>query len=129
MTINHPKSTMPLVLKKRLNEPGILVLPGAFNAITAKLIQSLGFEGVYVTGAGLINGMTGYPDIGLLSATEITQFAGYVANAVEIPVICDADTGYGEALQIMRTVQLFEQAGVAGIHLEDQVSPKRCGHL
>jgi methylisocitrate lyase len=129
MTMNHPKWGMPSVLKKRLNEPGILVLPGAFNAITAKLIQSLGFEGVYVTGAGLINGVTGYPDIGLLSMSEITQLAGYIAEAADVPVICDADTGYGEALQVMRTVQQFERAGIAGIHLEDQLSPKRCGHL
>jgi len=129
MGLNHPKTSQAGRLRERLNQPGIIAMPGAFNAITAKLIEKTGFEGVYVTGAGLINGMTGYPDIGLLSATEITQFAGYIDDAVEIPVICDADTGYGEALQVMRTVQLFEQAGVAGIHLEDQVSPKRCGHL
>jgi len=129
MPLNHPKANPSTQLRKRLNQPGILPLPGAFNAITAKLIEKTGFEGVYVTGAGLINGMTGYPDIGLLSVTEVTQFAGYIANAVEIPVICDADTGYGEALQVKRTVELFEQAGVAGIHLEDQLSPKRCGHL
>jgi methylisocitrate lyase len=73
--------------------------------------------------------MTGYPDIGLLSMTEVVQFAGYIAEAVEIPAICDADTGYGEALQVIRTVQQFEKAGIAGIHLEDQLSPKRCGHL
>lgn len=129
MTVNAPKSNAASMLRKRLDEPGIIPMPGAFNAITAKAVEAAGFEGVYITGAGLINGMTGYPDIGLLSATEITQFAGYMASAVSIPVICDADTGYGEALQVMRTVELFEQAGVAGIHLEDQVAPKRCGHL
>ncbi len=104
-------------------------MPGAFNAATAKLIEAAGFEGVYVTGAGLINGVTGMPDIGLLSMAEVVQFAGYITEAVEVPVICDADTGYGEALQVMRTIQKFEQAGLAGVHLEDQVSPKRCGHL
>ncbi len=130
MTINRPKTqSMAERLRQRLNEPGIIAMPGAFNAMTAKLIESIGFEGVYITGAGLINGITGYPDIALLSMTEVVQFAGYIADAVEIPTICDADTGYGEALQVMRTVQKFEQAGIAGIHLEDQVSPKRCGHL
>lgn len=129
MSINHPKNQMAAALRKRLAQPGIVVMPGAFNAISAKAIQAAGFEGVYVTGAGLINGVTGYPDIGLLSMPEIVQFAGYIANAVDIPVICDADTGYGEALQVMQTVQHFEQVGIAGIHLEDQVSPKRCGHL
>lgn len=104
-------------------------MPGSFNAFSAKLVESQGFEGAYITGAGLINGMTGYPDIGLLSMTEITQFAAYIADAVSIPVICDADTGFGEALQVMRTVEAFERAGVAGIHIEDQVAPKRCGHL
>lgn len=129
MTLNRPKTHMGSRLRKRLEEPGIMMMPGAFNAATAKLIESLGFEGVYITGAGLINGITGYPDIGLLSLTEVVQFAGYIADAVEVPVICDADTGYGEALQVIRTVQQFEKAGIAGIHLEDQLSPKRCGHL
>ena len=129
MTVNRPKYDMPSQLRRRLNEPGILVLPGAFNAITAKMIEAVGFEGVYVTGAGLINGITGYPDIGLLSMPEIVAATGYIADAVNVPVICDADTGYGEALQVMQTVQRFEKAGLAGIHIEDQVAPKRCGHL
>lgn len=129
MTLIRPKANMAHLLRERLNQPGIIMLPGAFNAITAKLAEATGFEGVYVTGAGLANGMTGYPDIGMLTMTEVVQFAGYIADAVEIPVLCDADTGYGEALQVVRTVQQFEQAGVAGIHLEDQLSPKRCGHL
>lgn len=129
MPVNRPKTHTAERLRARLDEPGIVVMPGAFNAITAKQVEAAGFEGVYVTGAGLINGMTGYPDIGLLSMTEVVQFAGYIASAVEIPVICDADTGYGEALQVVRTVEAFEQTGIAGIHLEDQLSPKRCGHL
>lgn len=129
MTMNAPKTGMATRLRKRLEQPGIIVMPGAFNAITAKQIEAIGFEGAYLTGAGLINGITGYPDINLLSMTEVAQFAGYVADAVEIPVICDADTGYGEPLQVIRTVQAFEKAGLAGLHLEDQVAPKRCGHL
>lgn len=129
MPINRPKTHQATQLRKRLNQPGIITMPGAFNAASAKLIEAADFEGVYITGAGLINGMTGYPDIGLLSMTEVVQFAGYIAEAVDIPTICDADTGYGEALQVVRTVQQFEKAGIAGIHLEDQLSPKRCGHL
>lgn len=129
MTVNTPKQGMGRRLRARLNEPGIITLPGVFNAAVARMAVQTGFEAAYITGAGLINGVAGLPDIGLLSATEITQLAGYIADSVDIPVICDADTGYGEALQVMRTVQLFEQAGVAGIHLEDQVAPKRCGHL
>jgi len=129
MSVNHPKTGMARRLRSRLNEPGIITLPGVFNAAVARVAMHSGFEAAYITGAGLINGVTALPDIGLLSPTEITRLAGYIADAVDIPVICDADTGYGEALQVMRTVQLFEQAGVAGIHLEDQVSPKRCGHL
>jgi len=106
-----------------------VVLPGAFNAPVAMLAQQLGFPAVYISGAGLINGLTGYPDIGLLGMDEMARQAGYIANAVEVPAICDADTGYGEALQVMRTVQSYEQAGLSGLHLEDQQAPKRCGHL
>ncbi len=129
MSIIRPKRNMATQLRQRLQAPGIVAMPGAFNAATAKLIETAGFEGVYITGAGIINGMTGYPDIGMLSMTELAQFAGYIADAVDIPVISDADTGYGEALQVMRTVQQFEQKGLAGIHIEDQLAPKRCGHL
>ncbi|MBI4529938.1 MAG: methylisocitrate lyase [Candidatus Latescibacteria bacterium] len=112
-----------------LLKKGTVVAPGAFNAITAKLIERTGFEAVYISGAGIINGLTGFPDIGLLTMTEVVTQARYIADAVEIPAIADADTGYGEALNVVRTVREFERAGVAGIHIEDQVSPKRCGHL
>ncbi len=125
ITTPHPAT----VLRQRLNQPGIITMPGAYNAMTARMIQQNGFEAVYITGAGLINSMTGYPDIGMLSVTEVTQLAGNIADAVSIPCICDADTGFGESLQITRTIQLFEKAGIAGVHLEDQVMPKRCGHL
>lgn len=108
---------------------GTVVLPGCFNASVALLAQRLGFEAVYVSGAGLINGIAGYPDIGLLGMEEVARAAGYIARAVDVPALCDADTGFGEALQVMRTVQAFEAAGLAGLHLEDQEMPKRCGHL
>ena len=104
-------------------------MPGVFNAPVAMLAERTGFEALYISGAGLINGTAGYPDIGLLGMEEVVREAGYIARAVEIPAICDADTGFGEALQVMRTVQAFERAGLAGIHLEDQQAPKRCGHL
>ena len=104
-------------------------MPGVFNAPVAMLAERAGFEALYISGAGLINGTAGYPDIGLLGMEEVVREAGYIAQAVEVPAICDADTGFGEALQVMRTVQAFERAGLAGIHLEDQQAPKRCGHL
>jgi methylisocitrate lyase len=122
-----PRQQKRRSLKERLRGE-ILVLPGAFNAATALLVERCGFDAVYISGAGLANSM-GVPDIGLLTLTEVLQQARMIADAVSIPAIADADTGYGEGLQIIRTVQEFEQAGLAGIHLEDQQSPKRCGHL
>jgi methylisocitrate lyase len=106
-----------------------IALPGAFNAPVAMLSQQVGFEAVYISGAGLINSMSGYPDIGLLGMEEVVRQAAYIAAAIDVPAICDADTGFGDTLQVRRTVQAFEAAGVAGIHLEDQQMPKRCGHL
>jgi methylisocitrate lyase len=127
--MNRPNRQAPQQLKSLLDQPGIIMMPGAFNAISAQLIQQQGFQAAYITGAGLINGMTGYPDIDMLSMAEVSQFAGYITDSVNIPCICDADTGYGDVLQVRRTVEQFEKAGLAGLHLEDQVSPKRCGHL
>lgn len=115
-------------LRERLQQ-GTLVLPGVFNAITALIAQRVGFEALYLSGAGVTNGMLGMPDIALITLTEMVQQARYVTNAVNLPVLADADTGYGEFLNVMRTVQEFEQAGLAGMHIEDQLSPKRCGHL
>ncbi len=103
-------------------------MPGAFNALTAMQIERAGFNAVYVSGAGLA-AARGLPDIGLLALAEVVADAGIIANAVEIPALADADTGYGPPLTVMRTVRAFEKAGVAGIHLEDQEMPKKCGHL
>ncbi len=103
-------------------------MPGAFNALTAMQIERAGFDAAYVSGAGLA-AARGLPDIGLLSMAEVVADAGTIANAVEIPALADADTGYGPPLTVMRTVRAFEKAGVAGIHLEDQEMPKKCGHL
>ncbi|HLI49201.1 MAG TPA: methylisocitrate lyase [Chthonomonas sp.] len=115
-------------LRARLKK-GLLVLPGVFNAITALLAEQVGFEALYLSGAGVTNSLLGMPDMALLTLTEMAQQARYVARAVKLPVVADADTGYGEALNVVRTVEEFEQAGLAGLHLEDQVAPKRCGHL
>ena len=106
-----------------------LILPGVFNAITAQTARAAGFPAVYMSGAGVTNSLTGYPDIALLTLTEMAQQAAYVARAARVPVIADADTGYGEIHNVMRAVEELERAGVAGIHLEDQTAPKRCGHL
>ncbi|HEX4125107.1 MAG TPA: methylisocitrate lyase [Tepidisphaeraceae bacterium] len=106
-----------------------VVMPGAFNAATARLIERAGFPAVYASGAGLANATAGVPDIGLLSLSEVAQLAGYMVRAVKIPILLDADTGFGAVRDIPRTIRTLEQAGVAGIHLEDQVFPKRCGHL
>jgi methylisocitrate lyase len=104
-------------------------MPGAFNAATARLVERAGFPAVYVSGAGLANATVGVPDIGLLSLSEVSQLAGYIANAVRIPALVDADTGFGGPENVAQAVRSFERAGLAGMHLEDQVFPKRCGHL
>ena len=107
---------------------GPIAVPGAFNPLTARMAERLGFRAVYLSGGALSAG-NGVPDIGLLTVSEFVQQAQLTAQATALPLLCDADTGFGESLQVERTVRLFEQAGVAGIHLEDQQMPKRCGHL
>lgn len=107
-----------------------LAVPGAFNAIAAKIARDVGFKAVYVSGATTANGVAGVPDIGLMSMTEMVQTAGYVAAAVpDLPVIADADTGFGGVHNVARSIREYEKAGVAAVHIEDQVFPKRCGHL
>jgi methylisocitrate lyase len=106
-----------------------IMIPGAFNALVAKQAERLGFAAVYFSGGALSAGWAGLPDVGLLTQTEFAAQAAVVARATNLPVLCDADTGFGEALNVERTVRLYEEAGLAGLHLEDQVMPKRCGHL
>ena len=113
--------------KEKILQEGV-VLPGAFNALTAKQIQEVGFEGLYISGAALSAGV-GLPDIGLLSLQEFSFFIQYITQAVGLPCIADADTGFGGISNVIRTVQEFERIGLAGMHIEDQVMPKRCGHL
>ncbi len=115
-------------LRSMLASPGIKQFPGAFNAVSAKLIQDKVFDGVYVSGA-VIAADLGLPDIGLTTLSEATSRAGAIARMTDLPVLADADTGFGEMLNLARTVQEFEAAGVSAIHIEDQVNPKRCGHL
>lgn len=115
-------------LKARLANPGMLIVPGAYDGIGARLIEQAGFEAVYMTGAGT-SAARGYPDFGLLTMSEMVDNAASMARSVAIPLIADADTGYGNELNVTRTVREYEARGVAGIHIEDQVSPKRCGHL
>ena len=114
---------------RALMRAGTVAMPGAFNAATALLAERAGFEALYISGAGIANGVAGVPDIGLLTMDEVVRQAGYIADAVNLPCLCDADTGFGEPLNVYRTVGAFERAGVAGIHIEDQQAPKRCGHL
>ena len=123
------KPTRKSTLLRRAICKECIVMPGAFNAATARLVERCGFPAVYVSGAGLANAAAGVPDIGLLSLTEVAQLAGYIADAVRIPALVDADTGFGGPQNVARSVQTFERAGLAGMHLEDQTSPKRCGHL
>jgi methylisocitrate lyase len=106
-----------------------IMLPGVPNAALARQVERAGFAAVYISGAGLANATAGVPDIGLLTLTEVAQLAGYIAKAVEIPAIVDADTGFGGAENVARTICELEQAGLAGCHIEDQEFPKRCGHL
>jgi len=106
-----------------------LAVPGVFNALVARLAERAGFQALYQSGAALSAGLAGIPDVGLLTLTEFAEQGRYLTQAVQIPVISDADTGFGEPLSVERTIQQYEAAGLAGLHLEDQELPKRCGHL
>jgi len=116
-------------LRALLRGETVIPIPGAFNALCAKVIERRGFSASYVSGGATAAGVFGLPDLGLYTADEMVREAGYIAAATNLPVICDADTGFGGVLNVRRTVQAFEAAGIAGIHIEDQEFPKRCGHL
>jgi 2-methylisocitrate lyase-like PEP mutase family enzyme len=116
-------------LRRRLTTGAGLLIPGAPNALTARIIEAAGFAAVYVTGAGLANSYLGAPDLGLTTVTEVADHVAAIREAVSVPVIVDADTGFGNALNMRRTVRLLERAGANAIQIEDQVFPKRCGHF
>jgi len=116
-------------LKDLLARRAAVTVPGAANALFARVVEDLGFEAVYITGAGIANMRLGVPDIGLTTMTEVSDTVAVIADAVAIPLIVDADTGYGNAVNMVRTVRAFERAGAAGIQIEDQVFPKKCGHF
>jgi 2-methylisocitrate lyase-like PEP mutase family enzyme len=115
-------------LRALLQGPEIVAAPGVYDGMTARLVEQAGFSAVYMTGAGT-SASKGYPDFGLLTLTEMVESAAVITRSVNIPLISDADTGYGNELNVTRTVGEFERRGVAAIHIEDQVSPKRCGHI
>jgi 2-methylisocitrate lyase-like PEP mutase family enzyme len=114
-------------LRQLLAGPGYVITPGAYDTLTARLVQLAGFESVYLTGGGYSRA-NGYPDVGLLTMTEVVQWIARTVDTVEIPVIADMDSGYGNAVNVVRSVREYEKTGVAAFHLEDQISPKKCGH-
>jgi len=119
-----PRQTLKQLLKRNK----LLVAPGCFDGLSARLVQEAGFEAAYLSGGAVARSM-GIPDIGLVTMSENIERAAQVASVITIPIIADADTGYGNAVNLVRTVRAFERAGVAAIHIEDQITPKRCGHL
>ncbi len=117
------------IIKDFIKRGELLVSPGAFNSISAKIVEQSGFDSVYMTGYGAAANLLGSPDIGLLSASEMIKHLSYMSESVDIPIIADADTGYGNVLNMYRTVREYEKAGAAAIQIEDQCWPKRCGHM
>src|SRR3954470_5510943 len=116
-------------LRELLAGPAPVVAPGSYDALSARLVEQAGFGVVYMSGFGTTASLLGRPDVGLLGGAEMVDNARRIVAAVDVPVIADADTGYGNAINVVRTVREYEQAGVAGLHLEDQVHPKKCGHM
>lgn len=123
-----PASEKRRLFRERLDSGELLRFPGAFNPLSARLIEQKGFEGVYISGA-VLSADLGLPDIGLTTLTEVAARGQQIARMTELPAIIDADTGFGEPMNVARTIQTLEDAGLAGAHIEDQVNPKRCGHL
>ena len=122
-----PPSSGPAGLRALLERPEPLLLPGCYDALGARLIEQAGFDAVYMTGFGSSASLLGRPDVGLLGLAEMTDNARRIVSATSLPVIADADTGYGNPINVIRTVRAYEQSGVAGLHIEDQVMPKNAG--
>lgn len=123
-----PPAEKRRILRERLAAGELVRFPGAFNPLSARLIEQKGFDGVYISGA-VLSADLGLPDIGLTTLTEVAGRGQQIARVTELPAIIDADTGFGEPMNVARTIQTLEDAGIAGTHIEDQVNPKRCGHL
>ncbi len=121
--------SMPARLRKLLQEPGVRLTPSTTDALTARLIAEAGFEIAYMGGNATTASRLGTPDVGLITMTEMADQAARIVDATGLPVIVDADTGYGNALNVQRTIRTFEATGAAGLHIEDQISPKKCGHF
>ena len=116
-------------LRKILAQERTILVPGAYDAVSAKILQQAGFRVLYMTGSGVTASLTGMPDVGILTMAEMVNQARNIVGAIDLPLICDADNGYGNPINVIRTVKEYERAGVAGIHIEDQVAPKKCGHF
>src|SRR5438874_7983313 len=123
------KQTPTPSLRELLARPEPILAPGAYDALSARLIEAAGFPAVYMTGFGTAASLLGRPDVGLLGMSEMVDNARRIVDAVAVPVIADADTGYGNPINVIRTVHEYENAGVAAIHIEDQLMPKKCGHM
>jgi 2,3-dimethylmalate lyase len=119
----------PTALRQLLSGEEPILAPGAYDALSARLIEAAGYSAVYMTGFGTAASLLGRPDVGLLGSSEMVDNAARIVSAVGVPVIADADTGYGNPINVIRTVHEYERAGVAAIHIEDQVAPKKCGHM
>ena len=117
------------ILKEKLNQKRALIVPGAANALAARVIESMGFEAIYLSGAGLTNTFYGLPDLGFINLTDLAAHTSAIKDAVQLPLIVDADTGFGNALNVRQTIKVLERAGADAVQLEDQESPKRCGHF
>ncbi|HEX8732239.1 MAG TPA: isocitrate lyase/PEP mutase family protein [Ktedonobacterales bacterium] len=129
MTTSEGRATAGARLRELLARDEPVLAPGAFDALSARVVESAGFDAVYMTGFGTSAALLGQPDVGLLTQTEMVENAHHIVEAINIPLIADADTGYGNPLNVRRTVREYERAGIAAIHIEDQVSPKKCGHM
>jgi 2-methylisocitrate lyase-like PEP mutase family enzyme len=129
MTLTPPQATLRNIVSSRRAEHRALLIPGAANALTARIIDDLRFEAVYVTGAGVTNTFLAKPDLGFLNLTQLAEHTAAIRDAVALPILVDADTGFGNALNVRHSIRVLEQAGASAIQLEDQVSPKRCGHF
>jgi methylisocitrate lyase len=123
-----PSPKKAAALRRLLKEEEILLAPGCFNALSARLVEQAGFKAIYVSGAAIAGNFLGYPDIGLTTMSEVLENARNIVRVTGLPVVCDADTGFGNAVNMLRTVREFEGTGLAGIQIEDQVMPKKCGH-